>query len=71
MTEPMPLLLRIDDISALLQIPRRSLQRLRLQGKFPEPTTTVGRFPTWNREIITKFANGEWKPRPTRKSATK
>jgi hypothetical protein len=57
-----PLLMRIDDVSELLRVPRRSLQRLRSRGEFPKETTKIGRFPVWNRNLIMKFANGEWKP---------
>jgi predicted DNA-binding transcriptional regulator AlpA len=56
------LLLRIEDIEEMLRVPRRTLQRLRRDGQFPEPTVQLGRFPAWSREVILEVARGEWKP---------
>jgi predicted DNA-binding transcriptional regulator AlpA len=55
------LILRAQDVCTLLGISYPTLQRLRREGLFPEPTIP-GRKPRWSSMILKEFVAGRWRP---------
>ncbi|WP_371824188.1 helix-turn-helix transcriptional regulator [Methylosinus sp. KRF6] len=56
-----------QDVCTLLGISYPTLQRLRREGLFPEPTIP-GRQPRWSSTVLKEFVAGKW--RPNSQSAT-
>lgn len=52
--------LRAQDVCTLLGISYPTLQRLRREGLFPEPTIP-GRQPRWSSTLLKDFAAGKWR----------
>jgi predicted DNA-binding transcriptional regulator AlpA len=48
-------LLGIKDLTTILGVSRRLLERERSAGKFPPPDLTIGRMPRWQRETIARW----------------
>lgn len=48
-----------EEIEAATGICRRTLQRQRAAGLFPEPSRTVGRRPFWTPERVRQWSAGE------------
>jgi predicted DNA-binding transcriptional regulator AlpA len=48
-------LLGIKDLTTILGVSRRLLERERSAGKFPPPDLHVGRMPRWQLETITRW----------------
>ena len=46
------LTLRLDDLTVVLGVSRRTLERERSAGRFPRPDLTIGKMPLWRRETI-------------------
>jgi predicted DNA-binding transcriptional regulator AlpA len=55
------LILRAQDVCTLLGISYPTLQRLRREGLFPDPTIP-GRKPRWSSTILKEFVAGKWRP---------
>ena len=62
---------RIEDILRCCNLKRRSFQNLRLLGKFPAPTQTIGRVPLWHKDVVETWLRGEWRPagKPARRKS--
>ena len=50
--EPM---LSVDGVTNVLSISRRSFERLRSAGKFPQPDLHIGKMPRWRAETVRKW----------------
>lgn len=48
-------MLEINDLADLLNVSRRTVERLRTAGKVPKPDMHVGKMPRWNRETIRRW----------------
>ncbi len=60
-TSPQPVAIAItplvtkDDFAAILQIDKRTFDRMRSAGKLPKPDLTIGRFPRWKASTIAEL----------------
>lgn len=52
-------MLEINDLAGLLNVSRRTVERLRVAGKLPKPDMHVGRMPRWSPESIRRWVAGQ------------
>jgi predicted DNA-binding transcriptional regulator AlpA len=48
-------LLSLDDLTVILNVSRRAVERLKSAGKLPRPDLTIGRMPRWRPESIRRW----------------
>ena len=53
-----PLTYRLDDLPVALNVSRRTIERERAAGRFPEPDLKIGKSPLWLRETIVQWIAG-------------
>lgn len=51
------LALRIDEVAAALGVCRRTIERERSAGRFPQPTLRIGKSPLWSREALERWVS--------------
>jgi len=49
---------RLDELAKGLGISRRTLERERSAGRFPQPDLTIGKAPLWKPETIQRWIDG-------------
>lgn len=52
---PLEPLMSITETAEILNVSRRSLERLIAAGTFPKPDVKIGRMPRWSRQSIRRF----------------
>ena len=52
---PLEPLLSIVETAEILNVSRRSLERLIAAGQFPKPDLRIGRMPRWHRKTLREF----------------
>jgi excisionase family DNA binding protein len=62
-TDPAPLepLLSLDELAAILNISRRTAERLKSAGKLPTPTMFFGKMPRWEPAAVREWLGGQAK----------
>lgn len=51
-------LMGVADLARVLNVSRRSVERLRSSGKLPRPDLHAGKLPRWRPETIRRWING-------------
>lgn len=56
---------RIDEVADALGVSRRTIERERSAGRFPQPARYIGKVPLWSREALELWIAEGGRPRAT------
>lgn len=53
---------RINEVAVALGVSRRTIERERSAGRFPQPTLRIGKSPLWSREALERWLAERGRP---------